>query len=106
MPEISEATPVTEAEPISADANFEAALAAAIKETEDPGKADPAAIQEAETNAAVKAKDEAEAAEAKPKTEEAPKPEEPAKDSPGTLSKVRRLAGEGKMKEAIELALG
>lgn len=84
--------------------HFQAAMQAAIKEAEAAHAKDapaPEKIQEAEDLEALKAKE----AEAKPEPE-AKKDEEEKPASPGTLGKARRLFAEGKIEEALELALG
>jgi hypothetical protein len=105
----------TAADPVGTDAHFEAALAAAIKEAPPPSaddKADPAVIAESEQRQA-KA-DEADAranandpakAEAEPESKPEPEPVK-VEPTPGTLGKARRLFNEGKIEEALELALG
>ena len=93
------------------EAHFQEAMAAAIKEAEaahakDAGKAPPEKIQEAEDAAkdaeALKAKD----AEPEVKKDDEEKPEAEKAVSPGTLGKARRLLAEGKIDEALQLALG
>lgn len=121
MPEISEAViPTTQVDLRTSnevpeygvageaqEAHFQAAMDAAIKEAEalhaKDGKAPPEKIQEAENTEALKAKEDAEP-EAKKDDEDKPEPEKAV--SPGTLGKARRLLAEGKIDEALQLALG
>lgn len=116
------ADPVVTPEPTAGEAqeaHFEAALAAAIKEAPLPG-AEPEADRilgmekTPEADIATEEQRQADAlkeAEAKPKAEDddkedEEKPETDVNVSPGTLGKARRLLAEGKVEEALELALG
>jgi len=80
--------------------HFQAAMQAAIKEAEAAHAKNapaPEKIQEAEDLEALKAKE----ADVKPE----PEPEAEKAVSPGTLGKARRLLAEGKINEALKLAL-